>query len=296
MSKPIKHHFSPQFYLKNWNNNDEKICCFRKINNKFTLVSAKNISYEKNLYTFENEIESIFITPFIDNRFSILVNKAKEFPIESLTKSEKFELIKFIIIMHLRNPIEIKKIKSYQKEMDILENYIVEEWKKIMEEDDFDEFEKGYIKGIITMVGLSMKEIDFSKNDLEKIKKNKNLFEFLYKTSLLSQQSWSAEIINKYKAKKIFFCEYLLNEPELLTSNSPVYFGKPNGFLTIMFNISPKKGYIITEDKNFIKEFNDYNHEKKVCFLNQYHIHHENIMEIYMHESQKEKYKDILGS
>lgn len=54
------------------------------------------------------------------------------------------------------------------------------------------------------MVGLAIKEIGFCKEDLEKIKKHKNLFAFLYKISLQNQKSWSNEIIKKYKEREIF--------------------------------------------------------------------------------------------
>lgn len=77
------------------------------------------------------------------------------------------------------------------------------------------------------MVGLAIKEIGFCKEDLEKIKKHKNLFAFLYKISLQNQKSWSNEIIKQYKEREIFIKEYKFNESALIISNLPVYFGKP---------------------------------------------------------------------
>lgn len=61
------------------------------------------------------------------------------------------------------------------------------------------------------MVGLAIKEIGFWEEDLEKIKKHKNLFAFLYKISLQNQKSWSNEIIKKYKEREIFIKEYKFN-------------------------------------------------------------------------------------
>lgn len=287
MSNPIKHHFVPQFYLKNWQNDDGKIYCLRKNKGKPHPVYPKSVSFKNNLYKFASEIETVFITPFIDDRFSHVVNKARQNPLESLTRNEKFELIIFIILMHLRNPIEVKKIQSYQKDFEL---NILNDWGETIGEAEFNEFKQGYEEGMIIMVGLAMREIKFTKEDLNRIKRNKNLFEQIYNFSLLSQESWSNEIFDKYKSKKILFCEYNFERPELLTSSSPVYFGKPNELLTIIFNITPKKGYIITENKNLIREFNNYSNEEKICFLNQYHINHKNAMEIYMHESQKEKF------
>ncbi|WP_435938212.1 hypothetical protein ACSF85_05070 [Moraxella bovoculi] len=37
-----------------------------------------------------------------------------------------------------------------------------------IDKDDFFEFEQGYLSGLVTMVGLAIKEIGFCKEDLEK--------------------------------------------------------------------------------------------------------------------------------
>lgn len=295
MSKPIKHHFIPQFYLKYWQNIDSRICCYRKANNRFDLMNPKNAALQKNLYKFESEIESIFITPFIDNKFSPIINKAKQNPLESLTRNDKFNIIKFIMLLHLRNPIEIQKLVSYQNN-NFLNHPAFEYWKSIFGKDIYHEFEQGYLNGILLMVGLAMKEIDFSKNDLQKIKKHKEIFYLSYITNLISQESWSSEIINKYNSKQLLFKEYHFDEKVLITSNIPVYFGKPKGFLTILFNISPQRTYVLTENKQLITKINDYKYDDMVNFFNGHHIYHKNVKDIYMHESQKEKYEEIFNN
>lgn len=287
MSNPVKHHFVPQFYLRNWQNQEGRICCFRKQSNRFDLVVPKNLANQNNLYKFDSEIESVFITPFIDNYFSPLINKARDYPLESLTRNEKIKIIQFILLLHLRNPIEIKKLKSYQDEL-FLKNKIFNQLEDDIGKDDFFEFEQGYLRGLVTMVGLAMKEIGFCEDDLEKIKKHKNLFAYLYKRGLQSQESWSNEIIKKYKEGEIFIKEYKFNEPALIISNIPVYFGKPEGFLTIIFNVSPCKSYIITENRKIITDLDDKEESNIILFLNYHHFCHKNISEIYMHESQKD--------
>lgn len=117
MSNPVKHHFIPQFHLRNWQNLEGRICCFRKQGDRFDLVVPKNLVNQNNLYKFDSEIESLFITPFIDRQFNPLINKARDYPLKSLARNEKIKIIQFILLLHLKNPIEIKKLKSYQDEL-----------------------------------------------------------------------------------------------------------------------------------------------------------------------------------
>lgn len=78
MSNPVKHHFIPKFYLRNWQDQEGRICCFRKQSDRFDLVVPKNLANQNNLYKFDSEIESVSITSFIDRRFSPLINKARD--------------------------------------------------------------------------------------------------------------------------------------------------------------------------------------------------------------------------
>lgn len=77
--------------------------------------------------------------------------------------------------MHLKNPIEIKKLKSYQDEL-FLKNEIFNQLKDDIGKDDFFEFEQGYLSSLVTMAGLAIKEIGFCEEDLEKIKKNIRIY------------------------------------------------------------------------------------------------------------------------
>lgn len=102
MSNPVKHHFIPQFHLRNWQNQEGRICCFRKQGDRFDLVVPKNLANQNNLYKFDSEIESVFITPFIDRQFNPLINKARDYPLKSLARNEKIKIIQFILLLHLK--------------------------------------------------------------------------------------------------------------------------------------------------------------------------------------------------
>lgn len=289
MSKdiPRKHHFVPQFFLKSWGDDKGKFLCYRKINNRIDPASTKNIAYQKDLYKIETEIESSFVTPFIDSRFASVVKKAQETPFDSLTRKEKFEIIRFIMLSHLRNPNEIDKIKSYQNDDNILK-----EIKQIVGREEFEKDESGFLNDMIAFVGLAMKEIGFSVDDLDKIGKNKRLFEFIYGAGINSLMSWSDELIEKYNDRKLYFESFDFDEPFLFTSNLPVYFGKPGGYLIVVFSISPYRCYVLSERIKFINDLKEKSCNDMIDFFNGLHINRKGILETYVHISQEQKLQE----
>jgi len=53
MSEPIKHHFIPQFILKNYTYNNDQIYYWNKENSKIELRNTKSVYMVKNLYRDE---------------------------------------------------------------------------------------------------------------------------------------------------------------------------------------------------------------------------------------------------
>lgn len=319
MSKdiPRKHHFAPQFFLKSWGDEKGKFLCYRKINNRIDPASTKNIAYQNDLYKFKTEIESSFITPFIDSRFASVVKKAQEIPLQDLTENEKIGVIRFLMTLHLRNPDEMEKIVENIQHQDndgsnikevknILEAFhenVLKEMSNVLGEADYKEYEVGYRKGMVHFVGLLMKEIGFSEQDLEKIKDSrKDLYCEIYRaTKFMSLESYTDELFSMMKSNDLHWVEINVGDNLFITSDVPVIFSdrvkkinSSEGCRTLLCNISPTKSYLLTGDKDLRNLI-----EKTSCdleksrFLNNWYLKHSGTA-FYAHQSSRATFEECI--
>lgn len=107
MSEPVKQHYVPQTYLRNFTDSSGFIHTYRHENKKFIKQTPKNTAFQKNFYTIENEgnkdytIEKI-LAENVDNLYNPLINKISRN--EQLTAQERYDLSLFITIQYLRTP------------------------------------------------------------------------------------------------------------------------------------------------------------------------------------------------
>lgn len=59
MSEPVKHHFIPQFILRNFTHNNDQIYYWNKETSKLEVRNTKSVYMVKNLYRDEKNIQLI---------------------------------------------------------------------------------------------------------------------------------------------------------------------------------------------------------------------------------------------
>lgn len=109
MSEPIKHHFIPQFILKNFTHNNDQIFYWNKENSKIEIRNTKSVFMVKNLYRDEQnhptdpaiierkfaQLESTIATIFQDK----IIGK----DLIVLTRNENENLRKFLYLLSFRS-------------------------------------------------------------------------------------------------------------------------------------------------------------------------------------------------
>lgn len=84
MSKPIKQHYVPQFYLKNFSVDKKSINCFDKVNIKAYSQSIRNVAQEKHFY----ELESLYL----EDDFASL-EKDVSYYINNIVRTKKYKAL-----------------------------------------------------------------------------------------------------------------------------------------------------------------------------------------------------------
>ena len=107
MNEPIKHHYIPQFILRNFNKEGNRVCYWNIENNKLEERSTSSIFMEKNLYRNNDYSDE---PTKIERKFSQLENEISQLiknnilnrEVITLTRAEAFKLRNFLFLMSFR--------------------------------------------------------------------------------------------------------------------------------------------------------------------------------------------------
>jgi Protein of unknown function (DUF4238) len=122
MNEPRKHHYIPQFYLRNWAGSDGRVVCYKRIQTGAILeerVTPRSTGYERDLYTLEHLPEDLrqaiekTVTADVDNRAAVALQKmvaAKG--AGTLTAEDRLAWAQFIVSLPIRNPEAVADIKG----------------------------------------------------------------------------------------------------------------------------------------------------------------------------------------
>ncbi len=134
MGKPRRHHFLPQFYLRNFSNNIDQLWEFDRLLNKYTQKTSKGTAWLPHYYRYKDkegklhtDIEDFFGD--IETKTKPIIDKIiKKKPI---TEGEKLMLSYFISFQRVRVP-------DFEKAA----NELVEKFVKKMQKFKFDSVER----------------------------------------------------------------------------------------------------------------------------------------------------------
>lgn len=115
----MKHHYIPQFYLKQWEGADKKLEVYFRRGDKLiisTRVARKGTGYEIDLYKLpgvtpetEHQVESMFMA-LVDDE-AVRVRDAMLKAVIPKDQQKRFAWARFILSLVVRNPEELKRFK-----------------------------------------------------------------------------------------------------------------------------------------------------------------------------------------
>lgn len=251
MSKPKRHHYVPQFLMKYWFQNGNPTCHNTEENTTFNPATPKKLGLEKNLYTFNGfEIESQFITPYIDNPLhesvEELINKKwNELP---PTSQEKF--LKFLLLLDARQPQALKSIaETYTSIPDKFNSIDLDSDISVITKDFLKDEMSGFIMIAIHELELSnFNKTDNSKGFQQTLKYIQNYIQELEKIGKLFPSFLS------YLLSSDVICKEVISDKDVFVmSTSPVRrFGSYDKKFLVILNISPKKSIIFSNDQDMV--------------------------------------------
>ncbi len=125
MNDPIKHHYSPQFYLRQWAGPDGRLFRYHRphIETVVSPISPEYTGFEDYLYTVNSAadpqiIEKAFFSPVdsaaapVLERFLDLGPGLVILPSNALTNQEKSDWVRFLTSLQHRGPHSLKEIKT----------------------------------------------------------------------------------------------------------------------------------------------------------------------------------------
>ncbi len=122
MNEPRKHHYIPQFYLKNWNDADRHVACYKRAPTGAIVVdqvTPKSTGYERDLYTLEHLSEELRqaiekdVTADVDNRAATALQKmVASRSTATLTLDDRLGWAQFLVSLPIRNPEAVADIKE----------------------------------------------------------------------------------------------------------------------------------------------------------------------------------------
>lgn len=123
MSDPVKHHYIPVFYLKNWAASDGKVIRYYRPHKelKASPIAPDNTGFENDLYSLEgcrpeirNSIEKGFMSKEVDNDASLALNALCRLDQENreLSSEMRQAWTRFLMSMAVRTPTKVKEITT----------------------------------------------------------------------------------------------------------------------------------------------------------------------------------------
>ena len=122
VNEPRKHHYIPQFYLRNWADSDGRVICYKRVPTGRLVhdqVAPKSTGYEEDLYTLDHLPAGIrqaietYITADVDDRAAkSLQEMVKTKGVRTLTPEQRLSWSQFIVSLPIRNPEAVADIKE----------------------------------------------------------------------------------------------------------------------------------------------------------------------------------------
>jgi hypothetical protein len=115
---PIRHHFTPVFYLNSWAIDDRVTRYYRPCSGVVVSPTApKNTGYENHLYTFQGVspeqqeiLETQFFSP-VDSSAAIAHKLLLAGCLNQLTNQQRADWARFMMSMQLRSPFALGEVK-----------------------------------------------------------------------------------------------------------------------------------------------------------------------------------------
>ena len=121
MSDPIKHHYVPQFYLRQWADARGKLVRYYRPHKAVvaTRTAPKSTGYEEGLYSLEgaspgrrNAIEKDFMAPKVDEPAALAMQALIAMDPSKLTDDLRIAWTRFLMSLHVRNPERVEQIRE----------------------------------------------------------------------------------------------------------------------------------------------------------------------------------------
>lgn len=128
MSNPIKHHYVPQWHLRQWISEDNKLQSYFRLENGILSsrrYSTKSLAFETNLYTWaspnrpeEQQLEKEFFQK-LDSNAAEVANKLRQNTKIELSHKYRDHWAQYLTACLIRLPKELSNIKKISKESDL---------------------------------------------------------------------------------------------------------------------------------------------------------------------------------
>ena len=168
MGKPIKQHYVPQFYLKNFSADKKSINCFDKINIKAYSQSIRNVAQEKHFYELESlYLEDDFASLEKDVSYYInnIVRTKKYKALNNLKQRSKLALFmaaQLIRTLERRQLVELqlKALKNHLTETGVMNDTLNSYFDEFLQDDSIKE---SHLKLIQEMLPFLVEHLFFNK-------------------------------------------------------------------------------------------------------------------------------------
>jgi len=246
MADPIKHHFLPVFYLKNWCAHDGKIVEFSI---PFDVVKPKRVhprgtGYINRLYAIGDlpesisyEIEKNFLSP-VDSRAAITL--AAFIGGREVTVNERQAWSHFMMTLLMRTPAEIALLKEFARKLNAeIGRSLFDVFQRHTPVALHNDIEQGFLEFNASIVSRSVAQI----------------------LRIMSTE----EIVDRISQMEWHVLDIGATAHEFLTSDKPVVVVRNDrtaGNTVIALPIAPRKLFIAATAKSLIKELQNTNPKK----------------------------------
>lgn len=128
MSDPRKHHYVPQWHLRQWVAHDNRLQSYTRLADSSLSsrrFSAKSIAFETDLYSWvspthpeRQQLEKEFFQT-LDSKAALAASILREPGTKPLLMEQRKDWARFLTASILRLPLELRQIKNFSKETDL---------------------------------------------------------------------------------------------------------------------------------------------------------------------------------
>lgn len=121
MNSPHRHHYLPQFLLRNWSGSDGKLTAFGRVNGEISIsrLNPRSTGFEPDLYTFRGvpagkdvAIETKFMASVIDGRAAPVLRRILCGNVGALNPVERLSFCRFLLSLGARHPDAVATAKA----------------------------------------------------------------------------------------------------------------------------------------------------------------------------------------